>query len=68
MQYSQSSPGSYDCMIAWPVSCACFVACLPGEESQQPMWPQTAQPLAGGSPEERSMAVALSPPAPGARE
>src|SRR5882762_7104172 len=30
-------------MIGWPVAWKCFVACLLGESSQQPTWPQLRQ-------------------------
>ena len=35
----QSSPRSAERKIGWPAACACFVACLFGEESQQPIFP-----------------------------
>src|SRR5215204_3920050 len=41
--HSQSSPGSNDWMIGWPLAWKCLVACLFFEESQQPTWPQMRQ-------------------------
>ena len=35
----QSSPGSKDWTIGWPIRCACRRAWRPGDESQQPTWP-----------------------------
>jgi len=32
----QSSPGWIERMIGWPLSAACLLACLFGDESQQP--------------------------------
>jgi len=41
--HDQSSPGWIDRMIGCPASAACLLACLFGEESQQPTWPQLRQ-------------------------
>ena len=41
--HDQSSPGWIERMIGWPLPSACLVACLFGDESQQPTSPQVRQ-------------------------
>src|SRR5262245_13670532 len=36
----QSSPASAERTIGWPLSALCALACLFGDESQQPIFPQ----------------------------
>ena len=39
----QTSPGSSERMIGWPLACACAVAWRFGESSQQPTFPHSRQ-------------------------
>ena len=39
--HRHASPGSKERITGWPLSWKCAVACLPGEESQQPTWPHS---------------------------
>ena len=41
--HRQDSPGSADCITGCPVRSKCTLACLGGDESQQPTWPQVRQ-------------------------